>query len=526
MNKTHEPSWLAQAVFYEIYPACFRDSNGDGIGDIAGMISQLDYLRRLGVNALWINPWYVSSFRDGGYDITDFMRPDPRYGTLAEARNFFREAHRHGIRVVLDLVAGHTSLEHPYFQESCRGTGSRHQDFYIWNPNSVYRGTAEQYYIAGLFPRGSYCANFFASQPAINYGFNKVENSWEMSCDHPACRANREWLISVMRYWLDLGCDGFRVDMASSIIKRDPGFEKTSQFWQSVRTLFDREYPEAVLLAEWFMPERSLAAGFHLDFVPPSGLFRNDSWSCSPIFSGEILFSAATKKNDGKWLDGYRKLCDVCNPAGLCLFSGTHDQWRLSYFGSDRETMVKLAFMTALPAPPFFYYGDEIGMRHLVGVAVEGSASRGGARTPMQWDHSRNFGFSTAAPEKLYLPTDSAAGAPTVEDALAGRNPLFTTVRELIRLRREHPALGGDGALELDCPENFPLRVTRRLAGETIFAAFNPSGETVSFPLPGTWETLLTRGVVRKNEMLLLEPVSFIFLRKAASQPGGKMHDV
>ena len=144
----------------------------------------------------------------------------------------------------------------------------------------------------------------------------------------------------------------------------------------------------------------------------------------------------------------------------------------------------------------------------------------------MQWDHSRNFGFSTAAPEKLYLPTDSAAGAPTVEDALAGRNPLFTTVRELIRLRREHPALGGDGALELDCPENFPLRVTRRLAGETIFAAFNPSGETVSFPLPGTWETLLTRGVVRKNEMLLLEPVSFIFLRKAASQPGGKMHDV
>ena len=363
MNKTHEPSWLAQAVFYEIYPASFRDSNGDGIGDIAGMVSQLDYLRRLGVNALWINPWYVSSFRDGGYDITDFMRPDPRYGALAEARIFFREAHRHGIRVVLDLVAGHTSLEHPYFQESCRGTGSRHQDFYIWNPNSVYRGTAEQYYIAGLFPRGSYCANFFASQPAINYGFNKVENPWEMSCDHPVCRANREWLISVMRYWLDLGCDGFRVDMASSIIKRDPGFEKTSQFWQSVRTIFDREYPEAVLLAEWFMPERSLAAGFHLDFVPPSGLFRNDSWSSPQIFSGEILFSAATKGNDGKWLSGYRKLCDVCNPAGLCLFSGTHDQWRLSYFGSDRETMVKLAFMTALPAPPFFYYGDEIGMQ-------------------------------------------------------------------------------------------------------------------------------------------------------------------
>ena len=160
MSGNHEPSWLAQAVFYEIYPASFRDSDGDGIGDIAGMISQLDYLRDLGVNALWINPWYVSSFRDGGYDITDFMRPDPRYGTLAEARNFFREAHRHGIRVVLDLVAGHTSLEHPYFQESCCGTGSRHQDFYIWNPNSVYRGTAEQYYIAGLFPRGSYCANF------------------------------------------------------------------------------------------------------------------------------------------------------------------------------------------------------------------------------------------------------------------------------------------------------------------------------------------------------------------------------
>lgn len=522
MNKTHEPSWLAQAVFYEIYPASFRDSNGDGIGDIAGMVSQLDYLRRLGVNALWINPWYVSSFRDGGYDITDFMRPDPRYGTLAEARIFFREAHRHGIRVVLDLVAGHTSLEHPYFQESCRGTGSRHQDFYIWNPNSVYRGTAEQYYIAGLFPRGSYCANFFASQPAINYGFNKVENPWEMSCDHPVCRANREWLISVMRYWLDLGCDGFRVDMASSIIKRDPGFEKTSQFWQSVRTIFDREYPEAVLLAEWFMPERSLAAGFHLDFVPPSGLFRNDSWSSPQIFSGEILFSAATKGNDGKWFSGYRKLCDVCNPAGLCLFSGTHDQWRLSYFGSDRETMVKLAFMTALPAPPFFYYGDEIGMRHLVGVAVEGSASRGGARTPMQWDHSRNFGFSTAAPEKLYLPMDSAAGAPTVEEALAGRNPLFTTVRELIRLRRDHSALGGDGALELECPENFPLRVTRRLSGETIFAAFNPSGVPVSCPLEGEWETLLTRGVVRKNEVLLFEPVSFLFLRKTASQPGAR----
>ena len=120
------------------------------------------------------------------------------------------------------------------------------------------------------------------------------------------------------------------------------------------------------------------------------------------------------------------------------------------------------------------------------------------------------------------LPTDSAAGAPTVEDALAGRNPLFTTVRELIRLRREHPALGGDGTLELDCPENFPLRVTRRLAGETIFAAFNPSGVPVSCPLEGEWETLLTRGVVRKNEVLLFEPVSFLFLRKTASQPGAR----
>ena len=243
------PSWLNNAIFYEIYPQSFCDSNGDGIGDINGMISKLDYIVDSGFNAIWLNPWFKSeNFRDAGYDITDFYRVDPRYGSNEDAARFCAECHKRGVKVLLDLVIGHTAIEHPWFAESCKLEKNEYTDLFIWSPQVNWRGAPDEpgdYYVSGWSPRGAFKANFFAVQPAFNFGYNEIRYRWEMPCDAEIPRRNREVFKDIMRFWLDLGCDGFRVDMAHSVVKRDPEYRKSIEFWQDMRAMFDREYPEA-----------------------------------------------------------------------------------------------------------------------------------------------------------------------------------------------------------------------------------------------------------------------------------------
>jgi len=221
------PKWLSNAVFYEIYPQSFYDSNGDGIGDIQGIIHKLDYVKELGCNALWLNPCFDSPFKDAGYDVRDYKKVAPRYGSNEDLFQLFDEAHKRDMRVLLDLVPGHTSEEHPWFLESKKASPCAElKNRYIWTNSWFFWGLEGLKFIAGEAERdGCYIINFFKSQPALNYGFLERREKWQLPPEHPDCVATREALKDVMRFWLrgdkGRGCDGFRVDMADSLVKFD-----------------------------------------------------------------------------------------------------------------------------------------------------------------------------------------------------------------------------------------------------------------------------------------------------------------
>jgi len=268
MKKKSGPNWLPRAIFYQIYPQSFYDSNDDGIGDIPGIIEKLDYIAWLGVNALWLNPCFVSPFQDAGYDVADFYNVAPRYGTNEDLKRLFEAAHRRKIKVCLDLVPGHTSIEHLWFKASCRHERNEFSDRYIWTNSTWDHVDDRMKFILGYAERdGAYATNFFYCQPALNYGYANPKHPWQQPIDAPGPRAMRKELCKIMAFWLDLGCDGFRVDMAASLIKNDPGNKETKNLWREIRQWLNKDYPDAVLIAEWGDPMEAIDAGFHIDFM-------------------------------------------------------------------------------------------------------------------------------------------------------------------------------------------------------------------------------------------------------------------
>ncbi len=423
-TSTNMPAWLEHTVFYEIYPQSFRDSNGDGIGDLRGITEKLPYLHDLGVTGIWLNPCFESPFRDAGYDISDFYKVAPRYGSNDDLRALFAEARRLGIRVMLDLVAGHTSDQHPWFQASQRHERNRYTDWYIWT-DSVWTWTApgQQVVVGGAERDANYIPNFFHFQPALNYGFAKPDPKapWQQPIDAPGPRAVREELKNIMRFWFDLGASGFRVDMAGSLVKNDPDGKATAALWHEFRQWMDREYPDCALVSEWSQPQVAIPAGFHMDFLLPfakpgyKALFRADG-------DARPIFDRSGKTSIKMFLDEFEPLLAATKGKGyIAIPSGNHDTVpRLGNGRDAREVNVAMAFLLTMPGVPFIYYGDEIGMHSLNGLpSKEGGYGRTGARTPMQWDASTNSGFSTAPAEKLYLPIDPAADRPTVAAQLA-----------------------------------------------------------------------------------------------------------
>ena len=264
----NRPDWLRDAVFYEIYPSSFYDGNGDGIGDLNGIRQKLPYVKGLGCNALWLNPCFDSPFKDGGYDVRDYKKVAPRYGTNEDLYALFREAHELGIRVLLDLVPGHTSEEHPWFLESGKAERNEYSDRYVWTDFWI-KGTPGHPYIGGETPRnGTYMLNFFKCQPALNYGWAKVTEPWQTPADAPAAKATRNAMADVMRFWLEKGCDGFRVDMANSLIKGDDDDKSyTCALWKGLLGELRAEFPESAYVAEWGWPRQALnLADFDMDF--------------------------------------------------------------------------------------------------------------------------------------------------------------------------------------------------------------------------------------------------------------------
>lgn len=446
------PAWLKDAIFYEIYPQSFKDSNGDGIGDFQGIIEKLDYIKELGCNAIWMNPCYDSPFRDGGYDVRDYKKTAKRYGSIEDLVQLFEEVHKREMHILLDLVPGHTSEEHPWFVESSKVERNDYSDRYIWT-DKWFHGAQGLNYIAGESPRdGVYVLNYFKCQPALNYGFLHPEECWQKGIDDPACLATREALKDIMRFWLDKGCDGFRVDMADSLVKKDDENKSgTSQVWKDVRKMLDEEYPEAALVSEWNKPQVAIPAGFHMDFFldwEGNGfnlLMRNEVDGKNNSF-----FHKGSNRSVLDFFDEYLgKYEQIKDKGHYCLITGNHDMIRAAYYLDVRELKLAYAFLFTMPGNPFLYYGDEIGMRYQNLPTKEGGYTRTGSRTPMQWDDTENAGFSTAAAEDLYLPIDTEAGAPNVASQELDKDSLLHMVKEIFAVRRREEDLQENANLKL-----------------------------------------------------------------------------
>jgi maltose alpha-D-glucosyltransferase/alpha-amylase len=484
-----QPAWLARAVFYQVYPQSFYDTNGDGIGDLAGIEAKLEYLADLGVNALWINPCFVSPFKDAGYDVADYCRIAPRYGTNADFESLLAAAHARDIRVCLDLVAGHTSDQHAWFVDSQRAQANEFTDRYVWTNNPWVTRDEELDFVSGTSDRaGAYAINFFAHQPALNYGFGAPARSYQQTIDAPGPIATRAALMRTMKFWLDLGVDGFRVDLAGSIVKHDPHHVGIRRVWREVRAWLDAHYRDRVLISEWGNPEIAIDAGFHADFMQHVGVPGYDALVLGPESfprRRELPYFDSRGAGDfRRFLNAFEfQHHNVAGRGLISLPSSNHDFVRPRN-GRDLDDLKTFyTFLFTWPQLPFLYYGDEIGMRYIAGLtSKEGGYERTGSRTPMQWDDSALAGFSVNPGATPYLPVDPTDDRPTVAAQRADRESLWHHVERLIYLRVTEADLAADAPLAvLTESTGYPL-VYRR--GAALLVAINPGLDTHTFVLP------------------------------------------
>jgi len=500
------PEWVNNAVFYQIYPQTYYDSNGDGIGDLQGIIQKLDYIKSLGVDAIWINPFFESPFCDAGYDISDYCKVAPRYGTNEDAKKLFEEAHKRGLKILFDFVASYTSMEHPWFKASAQQQKNKYSNYYIWTDN-IWINPPTEYqdaFIKGMGTRnGQYMRNFFYCQPALNYGFALPDTTrkWELSPNHPDVLNMREEMKNVVRFWMNLGADGFRADMAGALVKTanvqgNPQFfntheDATKKFWQEIRTMLKKEYPQAFMVSEWSYPVDALDGCFHADFFHwfdgYNDLFQKESWRILNGYSdGHSYFDVEGKGNIKNFLDKFMaQYTPTLGKGYICLPLGNHDNARLGNKRSTEDLEIIYAFGLTMPGTPFIYYGNEIGMRQLPEdwPQVEGAYKpRNGARTPMQWNNSKNLGFSSSEAGKLYLPIDPAKDAPNVDSQEKDPNSLLNRTRKLIKLKHTEPALADYAEfIPLYAKENtYPLVYARAKDKNVVLVMLNPSGKEVT----------------------------------------------
>ncbi len=509
--------WFADAVLYEIYPQSFADSDGDGVGDLQGVIARLDHIASLGVNVIWFNPCFASPFVDAGYDVADYLTIAPRYGTNEDMAELVAKAGERGIRVLLDLVAGHTSIEHEWFRRELAADGPDPAgDRYIWCeqlPEQVWQretpGTPAWVPSPGPRP-GFYLKNFYDQQPALNFGWVRRpgDPAWRQPADAPGPLRNRQALKDIIAFWLDRGVAGFRVDMAFSLVKDErvsEGLAATVALWREIREWLDDAYPDAVLIPEGSEPRTGGPAAFDADFFlvihdEHGSLFDNHFPGVLPFHEArEPFFDAAGKGSTRVFLDGW-DAARATDPARLIVMStADHDYDRLCCGPRTAEQLgAALTFLFTWGNVPCLYYGDEIGMRFLPGLPnVEGSVcdpsyNRAGCRTPMQWDAGPNAGFSTADAARLYLPVDPSPDRPTVAAQEADPSSTLHFVRELIALRRATPALGTRTSTRV-INEDYPFAYVR---GESHLVVVNPRSEPADLAVAGVvGAPLLSSGV-------------------------------
>jgi glycosidase len=513
------PSWLEKAVFYEIYPQTFFDYNNDGIGDLYGVLAKLDYVQSLGFNAIWLNPCFESTFFDAGYDVSDYRKVAKRYGGNKALTALIEACHSRGIHLFLDLVPGHTSLEHPWFKASSQGTANAYSDRYIWC-HDYFNVDRDFRWVGGFTQReGGVLVNFFSIQPALNYGFYEIKHpEYEEPITGNGPQGTIHAIEDVIRFWLDQGIDGFRVDMAGWLVKRDPDSLGTQAVWQEIFKDIRPQYPEAAFVSEWNCPKRSMPSGFDMDFLLQdqftafnNKLTRDDH----PYFRFD---------EDQASLEGY--LADVKTQLGFAaanghyvsLISGNHDTKRISSWLKPQELAFYYVYMLTMPSVPFFYYGDELGLPYEENLlSVEGGYYRTGTRRPMPWDLAKpNAGFSKNP--NVYIPVGKLPQGMSVKDQQDDPHSLLAFLKAMLAFKKEHPALDNDASIAFQPvgPGQSVLAYLRQKDNEKLFIAFNPSALAREVVLPSMGTVLKKQGDVLVTETVLrLYPHSFAILSLA-----------
>jgi len=486
--------WYRDAVIYQVHVRAFQDSNGDGIGDFIGLTQRLDYLEQLGIDTLWLMPFFPSPLRDDGYDIADYYSVHPSYGTLADFKAFLNAAHQRNIRVVVELVLNHTSDQHPWFQESRKSLDNPRRDWYVWSDTDTrYRGVRIIFVDTELsnwawdpVSKSYYWHRFFSHQPDLNF-------------DNPAVR---EEIWNVMKFWLEMGVDGFRLDAVPYLVEREgtscENLPATHGVLKELRAKLDQQFPGKMLLAE--------ANQWPADLIPYFG--NGDE------FHMAFHFPLMPRMFMGVRLEDRKPITEILQqtppiPDGCqwCLFLRNHDELTLEMvtdlerdymydeYARDRSMRLNVGIrrrlapllendrrrielmnglLMSLPGTPIIYYGDEIGMGDNVHLG-----DRNGVRTPMQWDGSWNADFSAADPENLYsaLILNPVYGYQVVNVASQQRSPhsLLSWMRRLIQVRKSNPVFGR-GSIEFLYPGNHRvLAFLRQLGNETVLAVNNLS---------------------------------------------------
>ncbi len=498
--------WYMDAVIYALHVKTFFDGNGDGIGDFAGLTLKLDYLASLGVTCLWLLPFCESPLRDDGYDVAHYERVDPRYGSLADFRRFLDAAHARGLRVVTELVLNHTSDAHPWFQAARRApAGSSKRNFYVWSDTDrryagarvIFRDAETSNWAWDPIARAYYWHRFFSHQPDLNF-------------DNPRVRRA---VIKVMRFWLDAGVDGLRLDAVSHLYEREgtscDNLPETHEYLRELRRIVDGHYGDRVLIAEvnqspavtrsYFGEGDECHICFHFPLVPRilAALRRGEASGIA-----DVVRTTADVPAGCQWAVFLRNHDDVSLSAetaaerDFLLASYAPDsRMRLNQgirrrlaplVGNDRRR-IELAFalLFSLPGTPVIYYGDEIGMGDNVALP-----DRDGLRTPMQWTADATGGFTTGAVSPIVPPPidDPEFGYQTVnvaaqslgdgarDDASASRRAsLGASIARMIHTRRKHRAFGRGTIEFLDVRNPHLLAFVRRTADESILVVANLS---------------------------------------------------
>ena len=489
-----ENLWYKDAVIYQLHVRTFCDSNGDGVGDFRGLTSKLDYLQELGINAIWLLPFFPSPLRDDGYDIADYTSVHPAYGSLQDFKEFLAAAHNRRIRVITEMVVNHTSDQHPWFQEARRSRENPKRDWYVWSDtDSRYHGvriifvdTEMSNWAWDPISKSYYWHRFFSHQPDLNY-------------DNPAVR---EAIWEVMKFWLDIGVDGFRLDAVPYLIERDgtscENLPETHEIIRDFRRRIDFAFPGKMLLAEANQRPADVRAYFG----------NGDEFHMAFHFPLMPRIFLAVKLEDRKpiieILEQTPQIPDTCQ---WCIFLRNHDELTLETvtdierdymydeYATDKAMRINLGIrrrlapmmendrrrvelltglLLSMPGTPIIYYGDEIGMGDNVYLG-----DRNGVRTPMQWNGGWNAGFSSADPERLYSPLISnplyGYQAINVDSQRRSAHSLLSWTKSVIQTRNAFRVFSR-GSIEFLNPSNHRvLAYVRRLGEEKVLVVNNLS---------------------------------------------------